>query len=144
MFAPLTHYQRRTCRYGITVTNYDGSPLALAAEDEVRIKIGRGRGNEPLLDLVSGLGGAPEPTPGGSSIAFTPGTGNVVLIVGQGDVGDAWEPGVYEMEIAVVDGSETAPPDAIKTAAFGSFVLIGTMTGEIGDPQSMSGSSSSS
>lgn len=113
--------------------------LVLHPADKVRVKIGV-TGAVPLLDLVSGT-----PTPNGSSVTIT-GVGqaanppNVPLNVpatytlhlAQGDLATL-NPGDYDLEVNVVDSTDTAPPFSEKVAeSHGVFHLIGQQLGNVG------------
>ena len=126
----------RTADYAIELFESDGTtdfPIQLT--DNIRIKIGRGS-DEPVLDLDSA-----DPTPNGSAVAFSVGTNDVTLRLAQLDTAGL-EPGAYDLEIAVVDASETAPADAIKHVQDGVLFLHPAMGGSVG-PEESSGSSSS-
>jgi hypothetical protein len=129
-------YQGRTIDFDVQIYENDGTTaVSLASDDVVRVKVGKGEA-EPDLDMSS-----IEAETGGSSVTFTPNTNDVTVRFGT-DTNDI-EDGIYDMEVAVVDASETAPPDAIKHAEYGVMTLHPTMAGELGDEESSSSSSTS-
>jgi len=130
-------YKNRVVDYDVNLFEDDGTTeVTLLSDDVVRVKIGRG-GGTPDLDLSS-----IEPESGGSSVTFTAASNDVTVRFGT-DTADL-EPGAYDVELAVVDNSETAPADAIKHAEYGVMVLHPTMGGEVGEEESSSSSASSS
>jgi len=129
-------YKNRTRDFDVQIYEPDGSTaVVLQADDVVRVKIGRA-GSEPDLDLDS-----IEATASGSSVTFTTGTNDVTLRLAQADL-NGLTPGVYDVEVAVVDNSETAPDDAIKTAEVGSLCVVRTMTGDVTEESSSESSQS--
>lgn len=120
----------RTRKYRVELFEADGvTPVQLEAGDVVRIKVGA-NGETPVLDLSS-LG----PTDNHSAVTFTPGGNVVMLTLAQKDVADLGV-GAWDVEIAVVDESETQPPDAIKHAESGSLFVHPVPGGEIGGEES--------
>jgi hypothetical protein len=109
----------RTKDFTGSVLKDDGvTAYVLAASDKLRIKIGVG-GAVPLLDLVSGT-----PTANGSQLTITnrgqaanpptvpvavAGTWNLHLAQGDTALINA---GAYDMEIHVVDSTDTAPANS--------------------------------
>lgn len=114
----ITHYKRRTCDYDITITDANGDAVTLAAGDKVRIKVWRQGASTLILDLVSGT-----PTANGSACTAANPTR---LTIDQGDA--VWTAGIYEIEAAVVDASNTKT----KHADTGVFVLHDTPGGDVG------------
>jgi len=112
----------------------------LQAEDEVRIKIGRGS-DTPDLDLSSF-----EELTGGSTITFTAGTNDVTLKLRQADVRSI-EAGAYDCQILVVDNSEhagTPQEDVVKHVEQGVCMVHPSAGGDFSDEESSSSSSESS
>lgn len=88
------------------------------AADKIRVKIGR-PGETPIFDIVSGT-----PLAGGSNVTLA----NPCMVrFHQEDTDDA-TPGTYEIEVAVVDGSDTG---VIKHASRGPFILLETQLGGV-------------
>lgn len=128
-------HKNRTGDFSLSLFESDGTTeFILAAGDNVRVKIGRGE-EEPVLEVDVDV------SPAGSKTSFTAGTNDVTLRIGQDDTADL-ETGSYDMEITVVDDSETAPENAIKHVQYGVFSLAATMGGPVVLEES-SGSSSS-
>lgn len=117
MTISITHYSGRTCAYDITLTDANGDDIVLSGGDKIRAKIWR-EDDTPLLDLVSGT-----PTANGSSVSATNPTR---LNLHQDDV--QFTPGIYSIEVAIVDASESS---AIKHADTGVFVLHKTPGGNV-------------
>lgn len=107
----------RTQDFTITLLQNDKSILVLAAADVIRVKIGKA-GDTPELDLDS-----VDPTASGSSVVIdTLDPASTTLRLAQGDIADL--KGTYDIEINVVDDSETLPADAIKTVGVGVLHII--------------------
>jgi len=120
--------KNRTKDHQVTITDANAAAIVLQADDAVRFKIGRGTGT-PSFDLDS-----KNATANGSTITFTAGKNVATVRIAQDDLTDL-EPGAYDCEVAVVDNSETAPANAIKTAdAQGTFVLLRTQGGDVDVP----------
>lgn len=133
-------YSRRTRDYSFTLFEADGTTeLVLAAEDSVLIKIGS-NGGTPILDLSSKAD-----TAAGSGVDFTAGSGDCTLRLAQDDILPASLPaGSYDVEVNVVDDSETLPADAVKHAEYGVLTVHPTQMGDLNSEQSSQGSSGSS
>lgn len=120
----------RTVDFTVQIKEDDGTYLQLAATDHVRCKIGRGTGT-PTLDLDSVAA-----TANGSVVTIDQrGDGStthcsVTVRLAQGDTSSLW--GAYTCEVAVIDDSETAPADAIKSAETGAVHFTRTMAGDVG------------
>jgi hypothetical protein len=117
----ITAYQNRTSREQITFTAQDGTNPALAANDKVRIKIGRA-GATPLLDIVSGTS-----LPGGTYV--TKANPCTLELVGADLAESVIKPGIYDISAIVVDSTDA---NRDKLAEQGVFALIGTMGGNSG------------
>jgi hypothetical protein len=134
-------YLGRTRDFTGTLYEADGTTeLALAQDDVVRIKIGT-NGDTPDLDLSN-----INETDNGSVVSgITAGQGDYTLRLAQGDL-TAIGLGDFDVEINVVDESETAPPNAIKHAEYGVLTVHPTMGGSVAGEESSSsqGSSASS
>lgn len=134
-------FKNATREFTINLFEDDGTTESnLQAEDEVRVKIGRGTGT-PSLDLSSF-----ETESGGSTITFTAGTNDVVLKVCQADIRDL-EPGAYDCQVLVVDNSEhigTPSENTVKHCEVGCCFIHPSAGGEFGDEESSSSASESS
>lgn len=134
-------FKSTTREYTLDLFEDDGTTESiLQAEDEVRVKIGRG-GDTPDLDLSSF-----EELAGGSTIAFTAGSNDAIIKLRQADVRSI-EPGAYDCQILVVDNSQhvgTPQEDVVKHAEQGVCFVHPSAGGEYGDEESSSSSSSSS
>jgi hypothetical protein len=120
-------YAGRTRDYSISLYENDGTTvLQLAAGDVVRVKIGRGN-DVPDLDLDSAAA-----SPNGSSVTVDNLTTvpQVTLRLAQGDTDDLL--GTYDVDVSVVDDSETTPADAIKHAEQGCLYVLPTQAGDVG------------
>lgn len=121
MSIAITAYKNRSSRFTITVTdaNGDAAPFE-TGQDVMRLKIGDA-GSVPLLDLTN-------LSPGSLLSFLEPRENPATLVLNQSDL-DQITPGIYDMEIAIVDDSDL---DKIKHADKGIFVLIDTQQGSIG------------
>lgn len=128
-------YRNRTIDLFVSLYESDGStPFVLGAGDNVRVKIGRG-GDSPLLEIDR------DPSPAGSKTTFAAGSNQVTMRIAQGDT-SGLAPGSYDLEVVVVDDSESTPQDAAKHVQYGVFSLLQSLGGDISIDES-SGSSSS-
>lgn len=119
----------RTRDHSITLYETDGSTgIVLSATDVVRVKVHSGNAQTPGLELLSG-----ESTANGSTVTVVQLTApaNVTLRIAQADT-TAWVLGVYEVEVIVVDDSETAPANAALHALGGLLYLTGSGGGDLG------------
>ena len=99
--------------------------MTLAATDIVRVKVGQA-GDTPLLDIDS-VG----PTANGSVVTIdTLSPASVTLRLAQGDTASL--NGLYDIEVNVVDDSETDPDNAIKAAEYGALSVLYSQAGDIG------------
>jgi len=120
----------RTVDFTVTLKTVSGGYLVLAGTDVVRCKVGRGTG-APDLDLDSVAA-----TANGSVVTVDEvGDGSttyaqVTVRLAQGDTGSLF--GAYTAEVAVIDDSETAPADAIKTCEIGAIHFLATPGGDVG------------
>lgn len=126
----------------------DGTtPIALAAGDVVRAKLAENSGAAPVLDLRSGAS-----TPNDSTVVIDelgsvggmdpdePASGRVIFgPLDTRDLPAGWtgrdaerRQKKYFLELALVDDSETAPPDAIKVFGRGPLVLHASPGGNVG------------
>ena len=119
-------HANRTQDFTIALFENDGSTtLTLAATDVVRVKIGRA-GDTPLLDVDSIAA-----TANGSVVTVdTLNPASVTLRLAQADT--LTLKGTYDIEVNVVDDSETDPADAIKAAEYGSLSVIASQSGDVG------------
>lgn len=108
-------YMRRATSESITLYSASGAVVPVSDPDNVRIKIGRS-GEAPLLDITSDAGNSrctdANPT---------------VLTLSQADlVAETIKPGVYDVEVSVVDATDSSK---IKHAESGVFSLHDTPLG---------------
>lgn len=127
----LIAYRNRTSDYTVTLYQADDvTGVAVAAEDVIRVKIGRGNAATPNLDIDSVAA-----TANGSLCTVTQLTAPAKfnLRLAQGDL-SALSPGAMDLEILVVDASDAVDGSAkaIKHAQQGVFHVIGQMSGDIG------------
>ena len=104
-------------QWSITIGEADGDDATIAANDVVRVKIGRA-GDTPLLEVESDAATAN----GSQTTAANP----TVLSIEAEDL--AFAAGVYDVEVSIWDTSE----ERIKKAERGVFVLRDSMGGEVG------------
>lgn len=135
----LVVHRGRTRDFTLDLFEVDGTtPITLAADDVVRVKVYRGNAAEPILDLDSIA-----PSLAGSTVEFTAGTNDVQLRIAQGDTSDL-NPGAYDVDVDVVDNSDhmgTSPQaNAVKHAETGVAHVMGAAEGEMGDEESSSSS----
>lgn len=119
-------HANRTQDFTITLFENDGSTaLVLTATDVVRVKVGRS-GDTPDIDIDSIAD-----TANGSRVTIdTLNPASVTLRLAQGDTASL--DGIYDIEVLVVDDSETSPADAIKAAEYGVLSVIASQAGDIG------------
>jgi len=110
-------YKKRACNETVTIKDSAGATVVLAGTDQIRLKIGRS-GETPILDLSSNAASS-----GGSTVARA---NPCAIRLDQSDLDVS--SGVYDIEIAVVDDSDS---DAIKHADKGVFVLHATQLGSV-------------
>lgn len=119
----------RTRDHSISIREADESTVVtLAATDVVRVKVYSGDNETPGLDLLSGESSPNDSTVTVDNLATVP---QVTLRLAQGDTSD-WVLGVYDVDVIVVDDSESAPADAAKHAMSGLLYLTGTGGGGLG------------
>lgn len=124
--------QNRTADYTLTLYESDGTtPVNLAADDNCRVKIGRGTGTPDIEADKDGVNG-------GQKTSWTAGNNVVTLHLVPADTADM-EPGAYDVEIIVVDEQ-----DSVKHVQEGVFSLSPTMGGQTDIEESSGGSSGSS
>lgn len=124
-------FRNRTITFSGTLKTASGGVLQLANSDKVRIKVGRQSDGTPILDLLSGTA-----TTNGSLVTITSrgsssASAKYEFKLAQGDTKNM-EPGTYDMEVLVVDDSETSPADAVKMAEQGALMLRETLDGGVG------------
>lgn len=117
----------RTGDYTISLYESDGTTaIVLADTDAVRIKISRA--GTVALDIES-----TNDTANSSGITIdTTDPAVCTLRLAQGDLSGMQS--AYDVEVLVVDDSETAPADAIKEAETGVLHVIPTAGGDIDKP----------
>lgn len=119
----------RTRDHQIVLYETNGSTgIVLAATDVLRVKIFRGNNQTPALDIfdVSDLANS-----SGITITQRTAPATATLRITQADTASL-PLGVYEVDIIVVDDSETAPADAAKQAMSGLLYLTGSGGGDLG------------
>ena len=119
----------RTRDHQIVLYETDGSTgILMESTDVLRVKIFRGNSQTPDLELFD-----ISDTSNDSGITITqrsaPAT--ATLRIAQADT-ENLPLGVYEVDIIVVDDSESAPVDAAKQAMGGLLYLTGTGGGDLG------------
>ena len=107
----------RQTEFEIGIGEADCDDVTLAANDNVRVKIGR-TGDTPILDIQSAA-----PTAGGSSCTVANPT---VLTLSAADM--IFPAGIYDIEVAIVDVSQGS---AIKKAERGILVVRDSMGGAV-------------
>ena len=122
----LKAHANRTQDFTIALFENDGSTaIVLTGTDVVRVKVGRAD-DTPNLDIDS-VGA----TANGSVVTIdTLNPASVTLRLAQGDTTSLL--GLYDVEVSIVDDSETAPADAIKAAEYGSLSVLASQGGDIG------------
>lgn len=121
-------YKTRTQDFSISLYEADGTTgVGLESGDRVRVKIGRGDAATPTLDLVSGTA-----TANGSKVTVNSlvSPAAITLRLAQGDLA-LMRLGPYDVNVLVVDDSETAPADAIKHAQYGVLHVVGSLGGNV-------------
>lgn len=122
-------YANRTVDFTAQIKTDSGGYLQLAADDVVRVKVGRV--GAVILDLDSVAA-----TANGSVVTVDEiGDGSAThasctVRLAQGDL-DGMQ-GAYSIEVLVVDNSETAPADAVKAAEIGCLTVLATQNGDVG------------
>lgn len=117
----IVHQISRDCERTYTITDADGNNVTIGAGDVVRVKIGRS-GEAPILDLSSKAN-----TVNGSSVSAA---NPSAVVIRAADLNrTSFHPGVYDLEVAVVDDSDD---DKIKFAGHHVFVLTDTQQGSVG------------
>ena len=113
----VTAYASRTTVESIDILDADGALVTLEANDVIVIKIGRHE-NTSLRTIRSDAAAS-----GGSTTTFTNPT---TLTLDEDDlVPSIIKPGVYDMEVSVIDASDG---NRVKHAENGIFSLISTIT----------------
>lgn len=118
----------RTSDDTITLYESDGTTgIALAATDVVRFKVYRRDGSTPDLEISSIAA-----TANGSvvTVTQTASAATATLRIAQGDT-SSLIPGPYRAELLVVDDSETAPADAVRSAEQGVALFLSSGGGNI-------------
>lgn len=114
----VTADRRRKSIHQITIGEADGDDVTVAANDNVRIKIGRAGDLTPILEIESDAA-----TANGS--VCTAANPTELTLFGADLTAPA---GIYDIEVAIVDTSEG---DKIKKAERGIFVLRESMGGDV-------------
>lgn len=114
-----TTYRTRTANFTVTLFDADGTESVISTGDQVRVKIGN-TGGTPILDLDSIAASS-----NGSTVTrLNP----VDLHIDQADLA-LFSPGIYDIEIALVDSSAG---DKILNIETGTFVVLRSQGGDIG------------
>lgn len=112
-------FRARVADFTITLLDTDGTESTISAGDVVRIKIGR-TGDTPILDLDSAANSS-----NGSSVgSINP----IELHIDQVDMA-LFSPGLYDLEIAIVDSSVG---NKIVNVEMGVFLVLDSPDGDIG------------
>ena len=112
-------YKRRRCIFDVTLNDADGEPIVLAANDIVRVKIGRGGAN-PKLDLADNAA-----TANGSTVSHA---NPARVTITAADLGDDIEAGTWPIEFGLDMGSNSSET---LVADVGLFILHETSLGNI-------------
>lgn len=115
----------RTVDFTVPLYEADGTTaVVLSSGDVVRCKVGRAGTATLDIDSVAA-------TANGSLVTIdTLSPASVTIRFAQGDTSSLR--GVYDVEVGMVDDSETAPADAFKPAEQGSLAVRYTMDGDVG------------
>lgn len=118
-------YAGRTTDFTVLLYEDDGSTaLVLANADVVRVKIGRA--GSVVLDLDSAAD-----TANGSGVTVdNRSAAQVTVRLAQGDT-SAMQ-GTYDVEVLVVDASETSPANAVKACEYGCMHILPSQSGDTG------------
>lgn len=115
-------YQGRSSVHSITFKDVSGVNVTLAAQDKVRIKIGRA-GVSPIIDLSS------DAAIGGTSVTAT---NPATLALGQDELDASGsapiQAGTYDIEACIVDSGDG---NKIKHAESGIFSLVSVPGGNV-------------
>jgi len=98
--------------------------VTTVSSDVIRVKIGQ-IGATPSLDLSSIAA-----TANGSVVTFTAGASTALVRIAQADTASL-TPACYDMEVMVVDDSETAPANAVKHSINYVLVVLGSHSGSV-------------
>ena len=117
----ITAYKDRGSDHTITILNTAGATYAFQTTDLIRLKIGNAP-DAPLLDLTNVV-------PATLTSFMSPRANPCTLTLAQADLA-VITPGIYDLEIGVVDDSDS---DRFKHADKGIFVLLDTQAGVVGN-----------
>lgn len=125
---PMEVHRGRTCDFRFSLYDATGVPIAIAADDVVRFKLGLALNDEPLLDLDN-----IELTEAGSGVTIHQPTAPAEIDVrlAQDDTSEL-DAGLYFGELCIVDVDEVNPANAIKSISRGRVHVRDTMTGDTG------------
>ena len=124
----ITIERRRTADFQFTIYESDGvTGIALSTADVVRFKA-FSRDGVAALDLDSVAASS-----NGSSVTVdnTTSPAKATVRFAQDDVAAMSHP-IYYGELLIVDDSELTPADAIKRAAHGRLIVLGSGGGDVG------------
>ena len=122
---------RGTVDFTVTLKTASGGYLQIAADDVVRVKIGRGKDTTPDLDLSSAAASANKSSVTVDELGDGSAThAQVTVRLAQGDTASLW--GSYGVLVGLVDNSETAPADAFKPVEKGTLHVVPSLAGGVG------------
>jgi hypothetical protein len=130
--------KNRTADFTLSLFESDGTTAVnLAADDNCRVKIGRG---ESTPDIEADKDGVPYAggSRTGAKTSWTAGNNDVTLHLEREDTANL-EAGAYDLEVIVVDAA-----DSVKHVQAGVFSLAPSLGGETDIEESSGGSSGSS
>lgn len=129
--------KNRTADYTLSLFESDGTTAVnLAADDNCRVKIGRG---DAVPDIEADKDGVPYTgSRTGAKTSWTAGDNDVTLHLEREDTGEM-EAGAYDLEVIVVDAA-----DSVKHVQAGVFSLATSLGGQTDIEESSGGSSGSS
>lgn len=119
MSISIVAYKNRTCTFTVTVRDSSNEIVTFPSGDVMRIKIGRGNAT-PILDLDSAQSSA-----NGTTVEAA----NPSDVTLDQDDADLLQPGIYDIEAAIVDASDQS---RIKQADKGLITVVRTQGGDVG------------
>lgn len=119
LYGLITLQAGRTIDVSVTIQG-----VTIASSDVIRVKIGQ-IGATPALEVTSIAA-----TANGSIATFSAGASTATVRLAQGDTA-ALTPACYDMEVLVVDDSETAPANAVKHSINYVLVVLSSHSGSV-------------